>query len=61
MAERSLANLPELDMIKFAKNGPEATKAAVKLARAFTGRKLFANKLITLIRITMIGSLDTQI
>lgn len=42
MAERFLANLPGHDMIKFAKNGSVVTTAAVKLARAFTRRKLVA-------------------
>ena len=41
-AERFLALLPQHDMIKFAKNGSTATTAAVKLARAKTGRKLVA-------------------
>ncbi len=40
MAEKFLANLPGHDMIKFAKNGSTVTTAAVKLARAYTGRKL---------------------
>lgn len=42
MAERFLANLPGHDMIKFAKNGSAVTTAAVKLARAYTGRELVA-------------------
>jgi glutamate-1-semialdehyde 2,1-aminomutase len=42
MAERFLALVPGHDMIKFAKNGSIVTTAAVKLARAFTGRKLVA-------------------
>ncbi len=42
VAERFLANVPGHDMIKFAKNGSVVTTAAVKLARAFTGRKLVA-------------------
>jgi glutamate-1-semialdehyde aminotransferase len=41
-AEKFLALLPQHDMIKFAKNGSIVTTAAVKLARAFTGRKLVA-------------------
>lgn len=41
-AERFLSLLPQHDMIKFAKNGSTATTAAVKLARAKTGRKLVA-------------------
>ena len=42
MAEKFLALVPQHDMIKFAKNGSIVTTAAVKLARAFTGRKLVA-------------------
>ena len=42
MAERFLDIVPQHDMIKFAKNGSIVTTAAVKLARAFTGRKLVA-------------------
>jgi glutamate-1-semialdehyde 2,1-aminomutase len=42
IAERFLANIKGHDMIKFAKNGSVVTTAAVKLARAFTGRKLVA-------------------
>lgn len=41
-AEAMLANVPGADMIKFAKNGSDATTAAVKLARAYTGRDLIA-------------------
>ena len=42
MAERFLSLVPGHDMIKFAKNGSTATTAAVKLARAMTGRALVA-------------------
>ncbi len=42
MAEKFLSIVPQHDMVKFAKNGSTATTAAVKLARAFTGRKLIA-------------------
>jgi glutamate-1-semialdehyde aminotransferase len=42
MAERFLALVPQHDMIKFAKNGSAVTTAAVKLARAYTGRELVA-------------------
>jgi len=42
MAEKFLSLIPQHDMIKFAKNGSIVTTAAVKLARAFTGRKLVA-------------------
>jgi glutamate-1-semialdehyde aminotransferase len=42
MAEKFLSLIPGHDMIKFAKNGSIVTTAAVKLARAHTGRKLVA-------------------
>lgn len=42
MAETFLSLVPQHDMIKFAKNGSIVTTAAVKLARAFTKRKLVA-------------------
>ena len=41
-AEALLALLPAADMVKFAKNGSDATTAAVKLARAATGRDTVA-------------------
>jgi glutamate-1-semialdehyde 2,1-aminomutase len=41
-AEALLSVLPRADMVKFAKNGSDATTAAVKLARAVTGRDLVA-------------------
>jgi len=41
-AEKFLSLVPQHDMIKFAKNGSIVTTAAVKLARAFTNRKLVA-------------------
>src|SRR5690242_8102833 len=41
-AERFLAAVPTADMVKFAKNGSDATTAAVKLARAITGRSKVA-------------------
>lgn len=34
--------IPSVDMVKFAKHGSAVTSAAVKLARAYTGRKLIA-------------------
>lgn len=40
MAERFLSHITGHDMIKFAKNGSTVTTAAVKLARAYTGRKI---------------------
>ena len=42
IAEKFLSLVPVHQMIKFAKNGSTATTAAVKLARAYTGRKLVA-------------------
>jgi glutamate-1-semialdehyde 2,1-aminomutase len=41
-AQALLALLPGADMVKFAKNGSDATTAAVRLARAATGRDLVA-------------------
>ncbi len=41
-AEAFLEQVPGADMVKFAKNGSDATTAAVKLARAATGRKRVA-------------------
>lgn len=41
-AERFLTMVPTADMVKFAKNGSDVTTAAVKLARAATGRDLVA-------------------
>jgi glutamate-1-semialdehyde 2,1-aminomutase len=41
-AERFLASVPTAEMVKFAKNGSDATTAAVRLARAVTGRPLVA-------------------
>jgi glutamate-1-semialdehyde aminotransferase len=41
-AKAFVSLIPGHDMIKFAKNGSSATTAAVKLARAYTGRKLIA-------------------
>ena len=41
-AEAFLACVPGAQMVKFAKNGSDATTAAVKLARAVTGRDLVA-------------------
>lgn len=42
MAKEFLSLIPGHDMVKFAKNGSTVTTAAVKLARAYTGRKLVA-------------------
>lgn len=41
-AETFLSCVPTAEMVKFAKNGSDATTAAVKVARAFTGRDLIA-------------------
>lgn len=41
-AEMLLSLLPAADMVKFAKNGSDATTAAVRLARAYTGRTKIA-------------------
>jgi glutamate-1-semialdehyde 2,1-aminomutase len=41
-AEAMLGMIPGADMIKFAKHGSDATTAAVKLARAWTGRDMIA-------------------
>jgi glutamate-1-semialdehyde 2,1-aminomutase len=41
-AEKFVDLIPCADMVKFAKNGSSVTSAAVKLARAYTGRKIVA-------------------
>lgn len=41
-AEQLLRQVPGAEMVKFAKNGSDVTSAAVKLARAATGRDLVA-------------------
>ncbi len=41
-AERFLTQVPTADMVKFTKNGSDATTAALRLARAATGRELVA-------------------
>lgn len=41
-AEAVLALFPQADMIKFAKNGSDANNAAIRLARAITGRQHIA-------------------
>ncbi|MHA6616936.1 glutamate-1-semialdehyde 2,1-aminomutase [Pseudonocardia sp. DLS-67] len=41
-AERFLATVPTAEMVKFTKNGSDATTAAVRLARAHTGRTVVA-------------------
>jgi len=41
-AEAFLETVPAAEMVKFAKNGSDVTTAAVKLARAYTGRDLIA-------------------
>jgi glutamate-1-semialdehyde 2,1-aminomutase len=42
LAERFLEEVPSAEMVKFAKNGSSVTTAAVKLARAYTGKKYVA-------------------
>jgi len=42
LAEATLEVIDGADMVKFAKNGSDVTTAAVKLARAYTGRDLIA-------------------
>jgi glutamate-1-semialdehyde 2,1-aminomutase len=42
LAEAMLEVIDGADMVKFAKNGSDATTAAVKLSRAYTGRNLIA-------------------
>jgi len=39
-AEKILELFPGMDMVKFAKNGSSVTTAAIKLARAYTGKDL---------------------
>jgi glutamate-1-semialdehyde 2,1-aminomutase len=41
-AEMLAALIPSAEMVKFAKNGSDVTTAAVRLARAFTGRDMVA-------------------
>ncbi len=41
-AERLVAQVPGAEMVKFAKNGSDVTTAAVRLARAVTGRDMVA-------------------
>ena len=41
-AEAVLSLFPAMDMVKFAKNGSDANNAAIKLARAVTGRQRIA-------------------
>lgn len=42
MAEFLLDLLPNFEMVKFGKNGSDCTTAAIRLSRAYTGRKLVA-------------------
>jgi glutamate-1-semialdehyde aminotransferase/spore coat polysaccharide biosynthesis protein SpsF (cytidylyltransferase family) len=42
LAELFLSAVPSADMVKFAKNGSTVTTAAIKLARAYTGKKYVA-------------------
>ena len=40
LAEKIVELIPSAEMVKFAKNGSDATTAAVKLARAYTGKDI---------------------
>ncbi|MFJ9497469.1 glutamate-1-semialdehyde 2,1-aminomutase [Brevibacillus centrosporus] len=42
LAERLLDLIPSAEMVKYAKNGSDVTSAAVRLSRAYTGRKRVA-------------------
>ncbi|MGE4497255.1 MAG: glutamate-1-semialdehyde 2,1-aminomutase [Deferribacterales bacterium] len=42
LAERYVSLIPSMEMVKFGKNGSDVTSAAVKLSRAYTGRKYIA-------------------
>ncbi|MCB9025432.1 MAG: glutamate-1-semialdehyde 2,1-aminomutase [Bdellovibrionaceae bacterium] len=42
VAEKYVELIPSMEMVKFAKNGSDVTSAAVKLSRAYTGRKYIA-------------------
>ncbi|MFN8445477.1 MAG: glutamate-1-semialdehyde 2,1-aminomutase [Caldilineaceae bacterium] len=42
LAEKMLSLIPSGEMVKFAKNGSDVTTAALKLARAYTGRQMVA-------------------
>lgn len=42
LAELLVDSIPSAEMVKFGKNGSDAVTAAVKLARAYTGRKYIA-------------------
>ena len=42
LAERLVDLIPAAEMVRFGKNGTDATSAAVRLARAFTGRERIA-------------------
>jgi glutamate-1-semialdehyde 2,1-aminomutase len=40
LAEKICSLIPSAEMVKFAKNGSDATSAAIRLARSYTGKKL---------------------
>jgi glutamate-1-semialdehyde 2,1-aminomutase len=42
VAERIVAMVPSAEMVRFGKNGSDATAGAIRLARAFTGRERIA-------------------
>lgn len=54
-AEKFLSLIEGAEMVKFAKNGSDATSAAMKLARAYTGRDLVAVCATILSFLPMIG------
>ena len=42
VAERLVKHIPSAEMVRFGKNGTDATSACIRLARAFTGRERIA-------------------
>lgn len=42
LAEKLIQIIPCAEMVKFVKNGSDATASAIRLARAYTGREMFA-------------------
>jgi len=42
LAEKLINIIPCAEMVKFVKNGSDATASAIRLARAYTGREMFA-------------------
>lgn len=60
-AERFIGLIDSVDMVKFTKNGSTAVSAAVKLARAFTGREVVAAALSNLSSLLMTGLSATRL